>query len=236
MHQISTIKGKGFVAKNFKKTLAFLKKNNTIVYAAGISNSKTKNKSHLKREFNEIKNFKNHINNKMLVYISTCSVSDDSRNKSLYVKNKIKIEYFIKKNFKKFIILRLPELVGKSKNPNTLMNFFFNKIKNKKKIKIFSGVERNLLDIDDAVKISKFIIKNKKNYNRTFNIMNKYFYNPEKIVKVFEKTLKIKANYVIIKKKKKKWKMNYKQIHKITDQAKINFDKNYCKKIIKKYY
>jgi len=236
MHQVSPIKGGGFVAKNFKKTLVFLKKNNAIVYAAGISNSKTKNKSHLKRELNEIKNFKNKINNEIIVYISTCSASDNARNKSLYVKNKIKIENFIKENFKKFIILRFPELVGKSKNPNTLTNFFNNKIKNKKKFKIFLGVKRNLLDIDDAIKISKFVIKNKKNYNKIFNIINKHFYNPIKIVKIFERVLRIRADYIIVKKKKEKWKMNYGQIHRIVAQAKINFNNNYCEKLIKKYY
>ena len=235
MHQVSPIKGRGFVAKNFKKTLRLLKKNNAIIYAAGISNSKIKSKSALKRELNEIKNFRKYLDKKTLIYISTCSVNDNSRNKSLYVKNKIKIENFIKKDFNKFIILRFPELVGRSKNPNTLFNYFKNKIKNKKKFSVFAGVKRNLLDIDDAIKISKFIIKNKKNYNKVFNVINKHFYNPLKIVKIFETELKIKANYTIIKKKKKKWKMNYKQIRKIVAQANIDFDYNYCEKLIKKY-
>ena len=51
-----------------------------------------------------------------MVYISTCSINDFSRNKSKYVKNKIIIENIIKRKMNDYIIVRLPEVVGYSNN------------------------------------------------------------------------------------------------------------------------
>ena len=42
-----SIIGSGFIAKKFKKYKKFLKRNNLVVYAAGVSNSSEKSKSFL---------------------------------------------------------------------------------------------------------------------------------------------------------------------------------------------
>ena len=236
MHQFFSIMGSGFVAKNFKKILPFLKKNNILLYAAGVSNSKTKNKFALKKELKKIKQYKKYDNNRTIVYISTCSIKDSTRNKSLYVKNKIKIEKYIKKRFKKFIILRFPELVGKSKNPNTLINFFYNNIKNKKKFFILKNAKRNILDIEDAVNISKNILNDRKNLNKTISIFNKFYSTPLDIVRNIEKILNTEANYTLVKQKKSTWSLDYKIISKEVRKSKVTFSKKYLYNILKKYY
>merc|ERR1711966_591768 len=102
----------------------------------------------------------------MGVYISTYSVNDNSRKNKLYVKNKIKIEKIIKSNNNDYIIIRLPEIIGKSKNPNTLTNFFYNNLIKNKPFKVFKNSRRNLLDIDDAIKNCIRIIKINKSRNK----------------------------------------------------------------------
>ena len=92
--------GSGFVAKNFKKSFKKTFKD-LVIYASGISNSRIKDRFLLKRSYSQNKEFLKH-NKKMIIYISTYSVLDPSRNKSLYCKNKIKIENFIKKNAKNY--------------------------------------------------------------------------------------------------------------------------------------
>ena len=129
---LSNIIGSGFIAKSFKKKNYFLRKKNCILYAAGVSNSRSKDKSLFDKDFLRIKNTKNLSKTYKIIYISSCSVVDPSRNKSLYLKKKIENEKYIKKNFKKYLIIRLPEIIGKNKNKNTLVNYFFNKIKKKK--------------------------------------------------------------------------------------------------------
>ena len=100
------IEGSGFLAKKFEKYSTFLKKKNVIIYAAGVSNSLSTNKLLFKKELNRFENFCK-SNKKKLIYISTTSIYDKSRNNSRYIKNKIKIEKIIKKKVKNYLIMSL---------------------------------------------------------------------------------------------------------------------------------
>ena len=113
---------KWIFSKKFKKYLNFLKKNQIVIYVAGISNSSEKNPIKLKREIKEIRKFCK-IYREKLIYISTYSIIDNNRLKKQYVKNKIKIKKIIRKKIKRYVIIRLPEIVGKNNNPYTLTNF-----------------------------------------------------------------------------------------------------------------
>ena len=151
--RFNNIIGDGFLAKNFSKIKTHIKKSNYIIFAAGISNSKTNSKNKLKREIKIFKEFANKYYFKSIVYISTADISDNLKKKNLYVKNKNAIENLIKKKFKKYIILRLPQIIGNSKNKKTLINYFFQSIKRGKKILVFNNVKRNILDVDDVLKV-----------------------------------------------------------------------------------
>ena len=124
--------GNGFIAKNLKKIKSNLNKP-YLLYCAGVSNSKSINKKEYQKEIRKIKNVISKIKKKtILVYISTTSINDKNHNKDKYVSNKIKIENLIKDKVDKYIIIRLPQIIGKTKNPNVISNFLFNKIKNRK--------------------------------------------------------------------------------------------------------
>jgi nucleoside-diphosphate-sugar epimerase len=233
--KIKIIEGSGFLAKHFKKYSNHLKKLDVIIYAAGVSNSLAKNSGIFKRDLKRLKIFIKQ-NRKKIIYLSTYSIFDKSRNKSNYVKNKIKIENFIRKNCSKYIIVRFPELIGKNKNPNTLTNFFFNKIKYRKKFIIWKNAKRNLLDVEDAIKICLFFIEKNKDNNKVINILNKRFYSPLYIVKELENILKVKSKFTLLNIKLKKWKVYNSVNNKITSNLKISFGDTYLIKTLKKYY
>ena len=219
--------GSGFIAARFKKYHKFLKKKKTIIYAAGISNSLEVNKKNLEREVLKIKNFI-HNNKKKLIYISTYSVNDESRQRKLYVKNKIKIEKIIKQESKEYMIIRLPEIIGKNKNPNTLTNFFYNKIVKDESFNVFKNSRRNLLDVDDAIKNCIKIIRSYRKNKKVVNLLNKKFNTPLQIVNNFEKILKKKGIYKLQNNKIKKWSLK--------NNYYIYSKKNYLIKSLKKYY
>jgi nucleoside-diphosphate-sugar epimerase len=219
--------GSGFIATKFKKYLKFIKKNKVIIYAAGISNSLEINKKNFAREIVQFKNF-TQKNSKKLIYISTYSVNDNSRNNKLYVKNKIKIEKIIKKNSGEYIVIRLPEIIGKTKNLNTLTNFFYYNIINNKPFKVFKNSHRNLLDIDDAIKNCIKIIRKNKNKNKTINLLNKKFNTPLQIVTNLEKILQKKGIYKFSNNKINKWNLKNNYF--------FHSKKNYLIKTLKKYY
>jgi nucleoside-diphosphate-sugar epimerase len=239
MFQTKNIIGNGFIAYNFKKIKKEIKNSNYIIYTSGISNSQIQSKKELKREIKKFILFTKKYYLKKIIYISTTSIGDKSRNKSLYVKNKIKIEKIIKKKFKNYIILRLPEIIGISKNKFTLINFFYNNIKQVNHFKVFKNVKRNILDIEDVILILKKIITIKKIKKEVITLSCKFFYNPIDIVKIFEKKLKKKAVYSLINVKKQYWSLNtinYKKNSKYIKLAGITFSKNYLSKTINKYY
>jgi nucleoside-diphosphate-sugar epimerase len=219
--------GSGFIAARFKKYHKFLKKKKIIIYAAGISNSLEVNKKNLEREVLKIKNFI-HNNKKKLIYISTCSVNDKSRRRKLYVKNKIKIEKIIKQESKEYMIIRLPEIIGKNKNPNTLTNFFYNKIVKDESFTVFKSSRRNLLDADDAIKNCIKIIRSYRKNKKVINLLNKKFNTPLQIVNNFEKILKKKGIYKLQNNKIKKWSLK--------NNYYIYSKKDYLIKSLKKYY
>ena len=219
--------GSGFIANKFKKYLKFIKKNKVIIYAAGISNSLETNKKKLEREILKFIDFTKK-NKKKLIYISTYSIHDKSRNNKLYVKNKIKIEKIIKSNSSEFIIIRLPEIIGKTKNLNTLTNYFHNNIIKNKPFKVFKNSRRNLLDIDDAIKNCIKIIKKNKNKNKMINLLNKKFNTPLQIVTSLEKILQKKGIYNFSNNKINKWSLKNNYF--------FHSKKNYLIKTLKKYY
>ena len=188
------IVGNGFIAKNFLKIKNKLIKSNVILYAAGISDSKTINKKEFVREFSRIKFCLSRLDKKKLfIYISSFTIFDPTRNKSPYIKNKIKIEKYLKKKKINYLIVRFPEVIGNSKNKKTLINFIFNKIKKNKKFDLWKNSLRNIVDINDCVKIVKKIIISKNIKKKSINLISKHFYSVEEIVKIIETKLKKKS-------------------------------------------
>lgn len=218
--------GSGFLASKFKKYLKKINSYNLVVYAAGISNSLEKNKKELDKEISKVKKFLKR-NKKKILYISTYSINDNSRKNKPYVRNKIKIEKLIKSKSDKYLIIRLPEIIGKNKNSSTLTNFFFKRIINNESFFLYKNTKRNLLDVDDAIKNSIKLFE-VINSNQVINLLNKNFYTPIQIVKSFEKILNKKAIF-----KYKHIKKNYINLQ---NTFYIKTNNNYLNKIIKRHY
>lgn len=228
--------GNGFIGSNFKKILLPKK---FIIYAAGVSNSNCRIKSHYKREINQIKRFISKINSKRIfIYISSVSVENKMLKKDRYVKNKLIIESIIKNNVKKYIIIRLPQIVGKNKNKHTLTNYIFDKLKNTKKFSLWKNSKRNLIDIDDVVLIVKNYLKDNPRLNNVLNIYNPNSVSVKYILKVFEKILKKKVKFVELNKKNKNTNLKYlkKKTFLPKKYYKIINGKNYVYNVLKKYY
>jgi nucleoside-diphosphate-sugar epimerase len=233
------IVGSGFIAKNFKKNNLLLKKYKIAIYASGVSNSQSKNNNNFSREKKKLLNYKKKLKSKILIYISSCSIYDPSRNSTPYIKHKINMENLVKKNFNKFIIFRFPEVVGFNSNKNNLINFFYINISRDKKFKLWINAKRNIIDIDDAIKLCLNyikVIKKDKKINLEINIANKIFFSVANIIKVLEKLTCKKALYETVKIGNLNWKIKPLVANKIIKMSNITFDRYYLEKVLKKYY
>lgn len=231
--------GNGFIAQNFQSKIKVIKKLKLAIFASGVSNSLTFNSSDFLREKKKIVKYKNKINNKTLVYISSCGIFDPSRNQKPYFIHKIEMENLVKTNFKKFIILRFPEIIGHSSNKNNLINFLYDKIKNKKKFILYFNSKRNVLDVNDAINLSLAYIEkkiNKKKKNFEINIANVKFYTVLKIIKTFEIITLRKAKFIKKNNNNSNWQFVNSIDKKLMKKLNIRFNKFYLINAIKKYY
>ena len=231
--------GTGFLAKGLKKIKLSKKSSYYIFYAAGVSNSNSKiNKDYIKDKALLKKNIINLDSKKILIYFSSLSIINNNLKKDKYVKNKIFIEKFIKRNVKRYLIIRLPQIIGKSSNPHTLTNFLYNKIKSREKFIIWSKASRYLIDIDDVILILQKILSRNYKLNSTINIANLKADSLLDIVKNFEQILSVKAFFKETESENKNVnikKLNWNSIADEQCYIQIN-NKNYLNKILRKYY
>lgn len=96
-----------------------------IFFANGISNRLQTTQELKEKEKNEILEFIN--TEKMFVYFSGLNIYYTPELE--YTKHKIEMEEIIKNNFKNYCIFRIGSITW-GDNPNTLVNFFRNKLKN----------------------------------------------------------------------------------------------------------
>lgn len=181
--------GNGLIATSLKNIDA----KNTLFFASGVSNSLETRSSEFEREFSLLKNSIIDHPEKKLIYFSTLSINDQSKQDSLYVLHKLLIENYIKNNCETYLILRIGNIVGQGGNPNTLFNFLKTHINNHSQFTLHNKARRLLIDIDD---IAKFLGLNCNNIqNETINCAFPYYYDMKQIVKAIEEKVKIPADY-----------------------------------------
>ncbi len=217
--------GNGMMAKAMQK----IDNDKLLIFVSGVSNSMETNKKSYQREYNLLQNTLVKYPNKKLIYFSTSSIYDSSKKEDVYIRFKLEIEKFIRENVANYLIFRAGNVVGKSNNPNTLINFLQNAIANEIKFPLFTNAKRMLIDIDDVV---KFIDLYKTELqNKIVDLHYPYQYPILQIVKAIENQLGKKGNYKL---------ENIGQSYELKDSPMLNdfFKKNspdmYLQKMINK--
>ena len=148
------IVGDGMLASAFQRAGAH--DWDPVIFASGVSNSLEKDFTEYQKETDLLLNYSKL--DKMLVYFSTVSIFDPSLSSNPYIHHKLKIEKIIDDRFGKYLIIRLPIVVGKSSNPHTLTNFLYRSIMNGDHFRLFQYATRYLIDLDDVVRFTEILI------------------------------------------------------------------------------
>lgn len=159
------ITGNGLIAKS----LQCIDSDDVLFFASGVSNSLETRCSEFEREYALLKSNMESNPEKTLVYFSTCSIYDSSKNNSHYVLHKLKMEQIIAETCDHYYILRVSNAVGKGGNPNLLINYLVREIESNSKITVHTKATRNLIDVEDVRKITAEILKN-FTPNQIFNL------------------------------------------------------------------
>jgi len=158
--------GYGLLAKAFKQ---YENNNKVLIFASGVSNSSETNAAAYARERELLAEFA--TVDKKLIYFSTTSIYDQSLQSSNYIKHKLDVESYIASTFPNYIIFRLPNVVGVTKNNNTFFNNIKSKLINGQEIRVNKHAYRYIVDIDDLVATLPSVIdcENRITINACYN-------------------------------------------------------------------
>lgn len=224
--------GNGLIAKRFS---SYSNDERFLAFASGVSNSKTTDAGLYKREADLLLQSLDANTGKIFIYFSTCSFYDNEEQQSAYVLHKKAMEELIRERSTHYHIFRISNLAGRTSNPNTILNFFFNHIAGHIPFSLWVNTWRNLIDIDDAFTIMDHIIQNNLFKNSIVNIANTENYPVTAIVSAIEKALDLQADYTAIN-KGHFFSIDTSAILPVLQELKINFDDQYLPGLIKKYF
>lgn len=181
--------GNGLIANSLKN----IDSEDIVFFASGVSNSLETRRSEFEREFTLLKNTLESNRNSKLIYFSTLSINDQSKQNSHYVLHKKEIENYIQKYSENYLILRVGNIVGKGGNPNTLFNYLKAQISNNNKFVLHTKARRLLIDIDDIALFLEMNCAQLK--NKTINFAYPYYYDLKEIINAIQIKMDKKAIY-----------------------------------------
>jgi nucleoside-diphosphate-sugar epimerase len=146
-------------------------------YAAGVSNSQCGDERDFTRERERLEAAFDP--NRTLVYFGTCATAVIP-----YVKHKHAMEELVKAQ-PKWLIARLPNVIGRTPNPHTLFNYLYARIARGERFTLYRGAFRRIVDVDDVVHIVELAL-NVGPRNVTINAAPGFDYSVSEIVEEFE--------------------------------------------------
>lgn len=203
-----------------------------IIFASGVSNSSETRTQMFEREQRLLEHHLAH--DRLLVYFSTCSVDDPELKNSAYVLHKIAMEAIVRTN-RRHAIFRLPQVVGKTGNPNTLTNYLHQQVVSGRAFALWLHARRNLIDVDHVATIVHSLITSQTVTQGTCNIAAPTSTSISELVSVFEEVLGFKANCTPIH-KGGAYTIDATLACSVARQAGVCFDASYIPRLIRKYY
>ena len=220
--------GSGLIARAF---LSYDFGSDVVIFASGVSNSRETELSAYRRESELLKGFLG--KNNQVIYFSTCSISDESLINTYYIKHKLEMEKLVLSD-KSSRVIRLPQVVGKSKNKNTLANFLAWKIFHHETYILQLGSVRNLIDVDDVVSITEILLHSDWR-DKLVSFALPMFYPTISIVHSLENVLNVKSEHTTIEVSPFYY-PDSDFIKHVVDDGLLVIEDGYLESIIRKYY
>ena len=215
--------GSGLIAKSCK----IIDNSDVLFFASGVSNSMSNNESEFEREINLLN--ENLNTEKKIIYFSSI---DEYVINEKYLEHKKKIEKIIETKTDNFIIMKIPQLIGKYGNSNNFINYLINCIKNDLEFDVFL-TERSLLDVMDLITILNNLLE--VNHTGIVNINYIELMKVEKFISIIEDLVNKKAkikNYIHMK---QEIKVNDGFVNSLLENS-IGNTLSYNSKVIDKYF
>lgn len=227
--------GNGLIATEFRRQK--FDSRNFVVVAAGVSNSAELDETEYHRERDLMTSLLEAHSTRKIIYFSSVAVSNqDEISKSRYIRHKVDMETLLAHHSENYHVFRLPQLVGPVGNAMTITNFLHTRIAARQKITIFNQAERNLLDVEDVVKLTAHVINSKTAINKPLNILTApRNIKVTDIVAILEELIGLKAEIYMAQQATYKPEIN-ELASLISVEAGVKFTSDYYYKLLKRYY
>ena len=227
--------GSGLVARAFAEHRDALARVRACVYAAGVSNSSCTDVREFERERDRLRTaMADPGSDHLFVYFSTCSITDPAAQASAYVCHKLAMERLVAERAR-YLVLRLPQLAGPTPNPHTLLNYLYARIIRSERFTIWRGARRNIIDIDDVVRIALDLMLVEGAENEIIDVANTRSSDVFDIVEALQTTLGHRAIFDIID-KGADYSIDTTRIEASLQRCGIAFPADYLQRTIRKYY
>jgi nucleoside-diphosphate-sugar epimerase len=227
------IVGSGLLARAFGP--AYSGRPDVCIYAAGVSNSNCDDVHEFRRERQRVDDALNQNQHAgRFVYFGTCSAYDPEISKSPYVRHKMAMEGMVRAH-PRHIVLRLPQIAGKTPNPHTLLNFLYARISRSEAFHIWGGARRNIIDVDDVVSIARQLIDNGGAGSATVNIANPVDYPMSEIVDAMAGVVGKRAIFDVVD-RGSAYSIETEAMQPVLVRSGVEFDGSYLRRVIAKYY
>lgn len=232
---MKNIIGSGLIAEQLINHESRLNDKN-IYFASGVANSNITDPDQFIREINMFQEVSSKLtSNETIVYFSSLGIFDTYRKTLPYFVHKKFMETLVARH-PKFCIVRLGEIVAKSRKNPTLTNYFFFNLKKNEPTLIYSNARRFLTDIDTLM---AFLIQNQNALNslKTINLVPAYSFSPLSIYLEMAKMLSRTPNYSIVE-RNEYFEIPRANIHCIDEEKlKLGITKTqYLRQLLGKYY
>jgi hypothetical protein len=227
------IVGSGLLAHAFDGE--FSRRSDICIYTAGVSNSNCVDPNEFTRERKRLEEALRQANGlDAFVYFGTCSVADPMVRDTPYVQHKLAMEDIVRMHPRN-LVLRLPQVAGKTQNPHTLLNYLYARIVRGEVFNLWSGAKRNIIDVFDVAALAKSIISDHSMRDTVLNVANIANYPVVDIVSVMERVIGKNAHYHLID-RRSEYSIDIDALMPFVRKAGIAFEDDYLFKVIEKYY
>jgi nucleoside-diphosphate-sugar epimerase len=223
--------GRGLIAKSFAD---MANRTDVTIFASGVANSLETRESEFERE-RQLLLAECEKNKGLFVYFGTASVHDKAEQARAYVRHKLAMEELVISRCAAFNIFRLPQVVGRSANGATLIEYFRAQILSGESFQVWSNARRRLIDIDDVGRICRHVIASGSVHSSVIDLVPSVSITAPEIVRELEAILGLAANCTFVP-RGGDLEVETSKMEDLMRQVGLKFDADYPRALIRKYY
>jgi nucleoside-diphosphate-sugar epimerase len=204
-----------------------------VIFASGVSNSQAAGHEGFEREERLLEMYLSRAD-QSLVYFSSCGLVDGDTANSPYMRHKKRMEARVL-SVPGSVVFRLPQLVGPTSNPHTLVNYLRDKIATGARFELWTNAERNIVDVEDVVAIAGDLLRGGQVGGQAVNIATSRSLPMPEIVQILERVMGKRGNYSLVP-RGAPFRIDTTLASQSATRLGIDFGEGYLERAMTKYY